>query len=83
MAETDIQGMLVRIEATTAQLRQEMARAESSVSQTSGKIDSSLKQVDEAFDRVEANSVALREGVGRAFNGIGLPPRVRLLAWWR
>ncbi|BAN53670.1 MULTISPECIES: hypothetical protein [Pseudomonas] len=72
MAETDIQGMLVRIEATTAQLRQEMARAESSVSQTSGKIDSSLKQVDEAFDRVEANSVALREGVGRAFNGIGL-----------
>lgn len=72
MAETDIQGMLVRIEATTAQLRQEMARAESSVSQTSGKIDSSLKQVDEAFDRVEANSIALREGVGRAFNGIGL-----------
>ncbi|MCT8192017.1 phage tail tape measure protein [Pseudomonas monteilii] len=72
MADTDIQGMLVRIEATTAQLRQEMARADSAVSQTSGAIDNSLKQVDAAFDRVEANSIALREGVSRAFTGIGL-----------
>jgi lambda family phage tail tape measure protein len=51
MADTDVQGMLVRIEATTAQLRQEMARADSSVAQASGKIDKSLGQVDEAFDR--------------------------------
>ncbi|KAB0489639.1 phage tail tape measure protein [Pseudomonas vancouverensis] len=51
MADTDVQGMLVRIEATTAQLRQEMARADSSVSQASGKIDKSLGRVDEAFDR--------------------------------
>lgn len=72
MADTDVQGMLVRIEATTAQLRQEMARADSAVSQASGAIDSSLKQVDAAFDRVEANSIALREGVSRAFAGVGL-----------
>lgn len=72
MAETDIQGMLVRIEATTAQLRQEMARADSAVSQASGKIDNSLKQVDAAFDRVEANSIVLRESVSRAFTGIGV-----------
>ncbi|NBB58963.1 phage tail tape measure protein [Pseudomonas sp. ODNR1LW] len=51
MADTDVQGMLVRIEATTAQLRQEMARADSSVAQASGKIDKSLGRVDEAFDR--------------------------------
>lgn len=72
MADTDIQGMLVRIEATTAQLRQEIARADSIVAQSSGKIDSSLKQVDQAFDRVEAHSVALREGVSRAFTGVGI-----------
>lgn len=72
MADTDIQGMLVRIEATTAQLRQEMSRADSAVSQASGKIDNSLKQVDEAFERVEANSAALREGVSRAFTGVGI-----------
>jgi len=51
MADTDVQGMLVRIEATTAQLRQEMARADSSVGQASGKIDKSLGRIDTAFDR--------------------------------
>lgn len=72
MADTDIQGMLVRIEATTAQLRQEMARAESSVSQTSSKIDDSLKQVDDAFDRVEAHSTVLQKAVSTAFAGVGI-----------
>ncbi|WP_460420829.1 phage tail tape measure protein [Pseudomonas sp. ZL2] len=52
MADTDIQGMLVRIEATTAQLRAEMARADSSVAQASGKIDKSLERIDDGFDRV-------------------------------
>ncbi|NMX70334.1 tape measure protein [Pseudomonas sp. WS 5111] len=51
MADTDVQGMLVRIEATTAQLRQEMARADSNVGQASSKIDKSLGRVDSAFDR--------------------------------
>lgn len=51
MADTDVQGMLVRIEATTAQLRQEMARAPSVVEQASGKIDKSLGRIDSAFDR--------------------------------
>ncbi|WP_342622632.1 phage tail tape measure protein [Pseudomonas alkylphenolica] len=52
MADTDIQGMLVRIEATTAQLRAEMARADSTVAQASGRIDKSLERVDAGFDRV-------------------------------
>jgi len=51
MADTDVNGMLVRIEATTAQLRQEMARADSSVGQSAGKIDKSLGRIDTAFDR--------------------------------
>ncbi|WP_449432356.1 tape measure protein [Pseudomonas putida] len=56
MADTDVQGMLVRIEATTAQLRQEIARGELAVASSSKKIDSSLAQVDEAFDRVGASA---------------------------
>ncbi|MCR8932790.1 MULTISPECIES: tape measure protein [unclassified Pseudomonas] len=51
MADTDVHGMLVRIEATTAQLRQEMARADSTVGQSAGKIDKSLGRIDTAFDR--------------------------------
>lgn len=56
MADTDVQGMLVRIEATTAQLRQEMARADSSVGQASSKIDKSLGRVDDAFDRAGSSA---------------------------
>lgn len=51
MADTDVNGMLVRIEATTAQLRRELATAENSVAGTSKKIDRSLSGVDGAFDR--------------------------------
>jgi lambda family phage tail tape measure protein len=58
MADTDVQGMLVRIEATTAQLRQEMARADSSVGQASSKIDKSLGRVDDAFDRAGSRAQA-------------------------
>ncbi|MFJ2456457.1 phage tail tape measure protein [Pseudomonas protegens] len=58
MADTDVQGMLVRIEATTAQLRQEMARADSTVGQASGKIDKSLGRVDAAFDRAGSSAQA-------------------------
>lgn len=52
MAGQEVQGMLIRLEATTAQLRQEMAKADSSVAQVSGRIDRQLSQVDSAFDRV-------------------------------
>lgn len=51
MAGTDVQGMLIRIEATTAQLRQELARADSSVGDASNRIDRNLRRVDNAFDR--------------------------------
>ncbi|KAF1310964.1 hypothetical protein BLX42_11310, partial [Pseudomonas sp. SG-MS2] len=71
MADGDIQGMLVRIEATTAQLRQEMARGESSVANAAGKIDGSLGRIDSAFDRTEQNATALQQAISSAFTGIG------------
>ncbi|WP_136476989.1 tape measure protein [Pseudomonas sp. DG56-2] len=69
MADTDIQGMLVRIEATTAQLRSEIARADSSVAQGAIKIDRSLARIDEGFDRVGES--ALTAG-GLIKNAMGL-----------
>lgn len=56
MADADVQGMLIRIEATTAQLRQEIARGESAVAQSTGKMDASLRRVDSAFDRAGSSA---------------------------
>ena len=77
MAGQEVQGMLIRLEATTAQMRQELARADSSVTQVSGRIDRQLAQVDSAFDRVGLSAQraagvlkgALSLGIGGA--GIG------------
>lgn len=72
MAGSDVQGMLVRIEATTAQLRQELARGETAVAKASGQIDSSLGEVDKAFDRTGANASVLQRSISSAFTGMGL-----------
>jgi len=72
MADADVQGMLIRIEATTAQLRQEMAKADSSVAQATGKIDSNLGQVDAAFDRTGSNATAMQKAVSAAITGLGV-----------
>ena len=56
MADADVQGMLIRIEATTAQLRQEIARGESAVAQSAGKMDTSLGRIDNAFDRAGSSA---------------------------
>lgn len=72
MADSDVQGMLVRIEATTAQLRQELARGETAVAKTSGQIDNSLGVVDKAFDRTGANASVLQRSISTAFTGMGL-----------
>ncbi|MGO3031236.1 hypothetical protein [Pseudomonas helleri] len=71
MADADVQGMLIRIEATTAQLRQEIARGDAAVAQSAGKIDTSLGRIDGAFDRTGANAGALQKAVSSAFTGIG------------
>lgn len=51
MAGQEVRGMLIRLEATTAQLRQEMERADASVTKATGRIDAQLSKVDTAFDR--------------------------------
>ncbi|MVF50577.1 DUF4214 domain-containing protein [Pseudomonas monteilii] len=71
MADTDVQGMLVRIEATTAQLRQEMARGETAVAATSKNMDSSLARVDDAFDRAGASARGLQGVISSVVSTFG------------
>lgn len=75
MAGQDVQGMLIRIEATTAQLRQEMDKADASVTKATGRIDDQLSRVDSAFDRVgkSAQSTAnvLKGALALAIGGTG------------
>ncbi|MGV6473509.1 hypothetical protein [Azotobacter vinelandii] len=70
MADQDIQGMLVRIEATTAQMRQELLRAESAVGKTSTGIDKDLARVDAAFDRAGESAAGMESTVTRALAGV-------------
>lgn len=67
MANADVQGMLVRIEATTQQLRQELELADRAVASTSSKIDKSLAAVDAAFDRV---NTSISQSSGRALDSL-------------
>ncbi|MDM9555948.1 MULTISPECIES: phage tail tape measure protein [Pseudomonas] len=75
MADQQVQGMLVQIEATTAQLRRELASADQLVSRTSQTIDRNLATVDSAFDRAGAaaeSAGALMRGAFAAVAGAGL-----------
>ena len=75
MADTDVQGMLVRIEATTAQLRLEMSNADRVVDRSSSSINRNLLTVDRAFDRTgqaAQQAGVLMKGVFAALAGAGL-----------
>ena len=61
----EVQGMLVRIEATTAQLRREMENADRAVASTTRSIDSQLGRADRAFDRLNQNSSKSLGGIGK------------------
>lgn len=63
----DVQGMLIRIEATSAQLRQELARAEKAVGASASKIDKELINVDRAVDRAME---AISASVAKAHAGL-------------
>ncbi|MDR2309009.1 MAG: phage tail tape measure protein [Paucimonas sp.] len=65
MADQQVQGMLVQIEATTAQLRRELASADQVVARSSQAIDRNLATVDSAFDRVGAAA----QGAGTLIRG--------------
>lgn len=75
MADQQVQGMLVQIEATTAQLRRELASADQLVSRSSQAIDRNLATVDSAFDRAGAAAQGageLMRGAFAAVAGAGL-----------
>ncbi|GLO14715.1 hypothetical protein PPUJ20028_32980 [Pseudomonas putida] len=75
MADQQVQGMLVQIEATTAQLRRELANADQLVARSSQAINQSLAKVDSAFDRAGAaaqQAGTLMRGAFAAVAGAGL-----------
>lgn len=51
---TDVNDLLIRIDATTETLRRELKRAEQSTDETSKRIDRSLSRVDGRFDAMSA-----------------------------
>ncbi len=67
----DIQGMLVRIEATTAQLRQEMKRADAAVANATKGIDRELSLVDKAFERMGLSAEKSKRVAVSAMKNIG------------
>lgn len=70
MADADVQGLLIRIEATTAQLRQELAAGESAVAKAASQIDRSLGSADSAFDRLGKKAQATTTLIRGAMAGI-------------
>lgn len=62
---TAVENLLVRIDATTEQLRREMKRADDTVRSSQQKIDRSLQQIDTGFDR-------LGKGISGATRLLGL-----------
>ncbi len=75
MADQQVQGMLVQIEATTAQLRRELANADQVVARSTQAIDRNLASVDTAFDRAGAaaqSAGTLMRGAFAAVAGAGL-----------
>ncbi len=75
MSDQEVQGMLIQLEATTAQLRRELASADSVVAKTTQSIDRNLAQVDSAFDRTARGAQqagTLIRGAFAAIAGAGL-----------
>jgi|GEM_PF-869686 len=71
----EVQGMLIQLEATTAQFRREMASADQVVARTTRQIDRQLSQVDSAFDRTAQKAQQagnLMRGAFAAIAGAGL-----------
>lgn len=75
MADQQIQGMLVQIEATTAQLRRELAEGDRVVARTTQSMDRNLAKVDSAFDSTGSaaqQAGTLIRGAFAAVAGAGL-----------
>ena len=75
MSDQEVQGMLIQIEATTAQLRRELTSADQVVTTVTSSIDSSLSTVDSAFNQVSdsaSKAGQLMRGAFAALAGAGL-----------
>ncbi|HCH7181246.1 TPA: phage tail tape measure protein [Pseudomonas aeruginosa] len=75
MADREVQGMLIQIEATTAQLRRELANADQVVTRTTAGIDRHLARVGSSFDRTgqaAQRAGTLVKGAFAAIAGAGL-----------
>lgn len=68
----DINDLLVRIDATTEQLRRELKRAEQAVDTGSKRIDGAAKRIDRSFAMMNRAAVRLAGAFGIAFGVRGL-----------
>ena len=68
----DVNDLLVRIDATTEQLRRELKRAEQAVDTSARKIDSATKRMDLGFRAVNGAAMKLAGAFGIAFGARGL-----------
>lgn len=73
----DLNDLLIRIDATTEQLRRELKRAEQSVAGTGAKIDNMGRNIDRRFARIGSSARALASSFGVAFGVAGLGAAVR------
>lgn len=75
MSDQEVQGMLIQIEATTAQLRRELAQADRVVASTTADIERRLSSIDSAFEesgRAAQRAGTLIRGAFAAVAGAGL-----------
>ena len=66
----DVEGLLIRIEATTQQMRRELQAGESSVGKFSKNTDSSLSAIDKAFERMGINSASAMANIKTSAAGV-------------
>ena len=70
MSDPDVQGMLIQIEATTAQMRRELALGEQAVAKAATSIDRNLAGADSAFDRLSSKAESAASLIRGAMAGI-------------
>lgn len=68
----DVQGLMIRLEATTAQLRREMDNADKAVGKATKNIDGQLSRADRAFDRLNRSSAGALGEIGKNFDLLSL-----------
>lgn len=60
----DTESLLIRLEATSEQLRREMRRAEQQIGNSSKRMEREIRRVDQSMDRLNKMAATLRRGLG-------------------